>query len=379
MKKVRALCMWLVLLTKRLFKKPAFLAILILIPLVVFAYGLTAQEDSGMLTIVLSAQSPEDDLSQLLISELKESSNIIRFVCEEDPKTAEEMVYNGAADAAWILSPDLSKEIDAFVSGHYTGKGFVCVIVREETVPLLLANEKLSGKLFARCAKTYFVDHLRTEETALSELSDSQIEEYFDRVPFEEQLFSYAYVDDTKVNSKAMNYLLMPVRGILSILVLIGAMAAAMFYISDEQEGLFSWVNFKKKPFVELGCQTIAVGNVMLFTLISIFISELYVDIFRELLCAILYVLCCAAFGLLLRILCRKQQVIGMVMPILTMAMLVICPVFISLPGLKIVQLLFPPTYYLNAVYNSAYMVYMLFYTAVLWIMYRLAVKYFKL
>ncbi len=371
MKKIRGILLWLLLLTKRLYKKPAFLVILIVIPAVIFAYGLTAQEESGMITIILSAESPEDALSGSLIRELIDSSDLIRFICEKDAETAEEMVYNGAADAAWIILSSIEEDLVAFASGHYTGKGFVRVVAREETVPLLLANEKLSGKLFIHSAKSCFIQHLRNEEAALNDVSDEDIIRYFDGVTFEDELFSYSYISKSKPNSNAINYLLMPVRGILSILVLIGAMSAAMFYIADDSDGLFSWISLRKKPFVELGCQIIALSNIMAVVLIAIIAADLHVCIFRELLTAALYVLCCAIFGQLIRLLCGNRQSIGMLMPILAMLMLVICPVFISIPGLKTVQLLFPPTYYLNAVYNTDYLLYMVLYTVGLWTIYK--------
>lgn len=378
MKRVRNLLLWLLLLTKRLYKKPAYIAIMLIIPVVIFAYSLTARQDSGMLTIVLSAQMPEDSLSASIINELIDSSNVIRFIGEKDADAAESMVYNGAADAAWIVSADIEEEMKAFVSGHYTGKGFVRVVIREETVPLLLANEKLSGRLFVHCARKCFVEHLRQEDRLSNDLSDEVLAAYFDGVSFKDDLFSYSYITASQADSNAGNYLLMPVRGILSIIVLIGAMAAAMFYITDDQEGLFSWINLRRKPYVELGCQLITVSNIMAVVVIALFAAKLQVSVFRELLVAILYVVCCAVFGQLTRILCHNRQTIGMLMPLLAMVMLVFCPVFISFPGLKAIQLLFPPTYYLNAVYNTSYMFYMVLYTIVLWGLYKLSTLVLK-
>lgn len=374
MNKLRVLLLWLFLLTKRLYKKPAFLTILIGIPVVIFAYGLTAQEDSGMITVVLSSQNMEDEFSVSLIDELKDSSELIRFLVEEDPSVAEEMVYNGAADGAWIISSSAKEDLTSFVKGQYTGKGFVKVVVREETIPLLLANEKLSGRLFVKSAKACFLQHLR-KDAALKELSDAEIMGYFDGVSIEEDLFSYSYVSNSANNSNARNYLLMPVRGILSIVVMIGAMAASMFYISDDSDGLFSWISLRRKPYVELGCQVIALSNIMVVVLIAIFAAGLHVSVLRELLICALYVLCCAVFGQFIRMLCRTRQCIGMVMPLLVMVMLVVCPVFISLPGLKPLQMLLPPTYYLNAVYNNAYLAYLVLYTFVIGLLCRLMSK----
>ena len=378
MKSIRTFLMWLLLLTKRLYKKPAFLAIIILIPAVILAYSLVAQNDSGMMTVVLSAQDPQNHLSERLIKEFENSSDIIRFIHEEDPVVAEEMVYNGVADSAWIVSADIETELKAFVSGHYTGKGFVRVVVREETVPILLANEKLSGKLFVECARTCFVDHLRENESALKNTSDEELLKYFDNISFNEELFDYSYVSGAASEENARNYLLMPVRGLLSILVVIGAMAAAMFYMADEQSGLFSRVSLRKKQYVELGCQIIAVTNVMLVVLVALIAARLNVALYKELLVSVCYICSCAVFGQLIRLLCRNLQGVGMLIPLLSMVMLVICPVFISIPGITGLQLLFPPTYYLNAIYDLAYAGYMILYTVGLWLIYKCCAKLLK-
>ena len=374
MKKLRDLLLWLLLLTKRLYKKPAFWAILIIIPVVIFAYGLIAQEDSGMITIVLSAENRDDPFANALIDELKDSSSVIRFLEEEDPAVAEEMVYNGAADGAWIILLSAREDLYAFVKGQYTGKGFVRIVVREETVPLLLANEKLSGQLFVRSAKACFLQHLRGD-AALDGLTDTEIMGYFDSLSIEEDLFSYSYITRSKNNENAKNYLLMPVRGILSILVVIGAMAAAMFYIADDSAGLFSWISLRRKPYVEFGCQIIALGNIMAVILIAIIAAGLHVQILKELLVSAMYVLGCAVFGQFIRMLCRTERCIGMIMPLLAVVMLVVCPVFISLPGLGVIQMLFPPSYYLNAIYNNAYLGYFALYTLILWVACKLLKK----
>ena len=378
MKSIRVFLMWLLLLTKRLYKKPAFLAIVIIIPIIVLAYSIVAQQDSGMMTIVLSAENPESQLSQKMIAEFENSSEIIRFIYEKDPATAEEMVYNGAADSAWIISSEIELELKAFVSGHYTGKGFVRVVVREETVPISLANEKLSGKLFVECAKTCFADFLRENESTLQDVSVDTLLKYFDGVIFEEELFSYSYISGAASDENARNYLLMPVRGLLSVVVLIGAMAAAMFFISDDNSGLFSCVSLRKKQYVELSCQLIAVGNIMLCVLVALICAKLHVEIYKELSVAVSYICCCAVFGQLIRIFSRNLQTIGMLIPILSIVMLVICPVFISIPGMKGIQLLFPPTYYLYAIHDMAYVGYMLLYTIGVWLLYKLSSLFLK-
>ena len=61
---------WMLLLSKRLYKKPAFLLILLLIPLAVFGLGSMAEEDHGMLHILLVQRDPSDPLSSSVVARL---------------------------------------------------------------------------------------------------------------------------------------------------------------------------------------------------------------------------------------------------------------------------------------------------------------------
>ncbi len=375
MKKIRTLLMWLWMLTKRLYKKPAFLMLLLAIPLIVLGYGISAREDSGMMTIVLVCEDPADALSWSLANDLQESGNVIRFMDADTPDKGREMVSNGVADAAWIISKDIGQQIHDYVSGSYTGRGFVTVIVREETVSLMLANEKLSAKLFVECARSYFVQYFRENASRLDSVTDDQIRSYFDSVTFEEGLFSFSYVDTALSSENSMNYLLIPVRGILSVLILVCGMATAMFYISDENAGLFSWVEQKNKPHIELGYQLISAFNMAAVVLVALGFAGLSVRLGRELISMFLYGCCCCVFCQLLRLWCGRMHVIATVLPVLTVLMLAICPVFISLPALRHIQLLFPPTFYIHSVYNPRYLLYMLIYILIVKLIYVVSSK----
>lgn len=371
--RMRKILMWLLMLTKRLYKKPAFLMLLIAIPLVVLGYGMASREDSGMMTIVLACEDTADALSKRLVEELCESGSVIRFIHTEDPEEGREMVGNGVADAAWIIPKDLQKQISDYAAGIYTGYGFVTVVVREETVPLMLANEKLSAKLFHECARTGFLYYFRENVPEMQEASDETILTYFDSVSFDEGIFAFSYVDSDINNENSMNYLLMPVRGILAVLILIGGIATAMFYVSDDREGLFSWVGLMNKPNVELGYQVISIGNFGFVVLIALTLAGLSVGLFREVVCMLLYIFCCCVFCQLLRLWCGNLRALATVLPVLAVSMLAICPVFISVPALRHVQLLLPPTYYIHSIYNSEYLLYMLLYSLILKFTYELS------
>ena len=71
-----------------------------------------------------------------------------------------------------------------------------------------------------------------------------------------------------------------------------------------------------------------------------------------------------AAFCELIRSFCPSEAQMGALIPVLMVAMLVLCPVFLNFRLLQPVQYLLPPFYYLNAVHSAAYLCGMMLYTA---------------
>jgi hypothetical protein len=138
---------------------------------------------------------------------------------------------------------------------------------------------------------------------------------------------------------------------------------------------MFAWVPQRKKPLVELGCQCISIVNVSLVVLLSLSMVGLTVGWIREISIFLLFVPCVALFAMTVRRLCHSLPVLGMCLPLLTVVMLVVCPVFFDLDFTGALQFLFPPTYYINAPYSNRYLWAMPIYTAVLYCVYTAAGK----
>lgn len=355
--------MWIFLLSKRLYKKATFLVILALIPALVVGYSALAQEDSGILTVAL-AQEGSDPLVLQIWAELHESSQLIRFVDCDSPAAAEQLVRAGKADSAWIFPADLQWAMERFAASWSDRDALVRVLEREENVTLMLAREKLGGILFKYCAPEVYLDFARDNYPELEGLSDEALLEYYDAVHIPGNLFSFEDREDSGA-AEASSYLTTPVRGLLGVVIVLCALAAAMYYVQDRALGTFAWAPEGRLPMIELGCQLIAIFNVALVAWIALALSGMAASFFRELLILVLYALCTASFAMLVRRLCGGLRGLGTLLPLLVVVMLVVCPVFFDLGALRELQYLFPPTYYVGAVYHHRYLAYMALYTAV--------------
>lgn len=365
MAKLRRVSVWLWLLTKRLYKKPTFLVILALIPALVLGYGMVAREDSGVMTIALAAQDNSDPLAQSIIADLMESKLIYYRHCDT-PDEAMQLLQTGKADAAWIFSEDLEAGICKFITSFFK-RSVVKVVERESNVAMMLSREKLSGTVFAHCSPYIYLDYIRSELPQLDGVSDEQLMQYYNEVQVSGRLFEFSLMDGSDASELLENssYLTSPVRGLLAVVVVLCGLAGAMYAMQDEKRGTFGWIRHSAKPLAELAGEIVCVANAAIAMVIALVLSGVTEHWFRETVALLLFILAVSAFSMLVSRLCGSLRFLGMWTPILLVVMLVVCPVLFDLGDLFELQLLFPPTYYINAVYSDQYMLWMPIYTAV--------------
>jgi len=359
----RMLWGWL-LLQKRLLKKTVFWILLILIPILCFCYSTVSQEDSGIVTIAL-AQEAEDPLASQVINDLADSSQLIRFKICQTPSEAEALVLGGKADAAWIFPAQMQQRLEAFVANPKSTNAFVTVLEQEDNILLLLTHEKLGGTLYDLYAETVYLRYIREAIPEMAEASDEDLLRYYNEANFPSELFLFEQADGTPATLEHSNILTMPVRGLLGVVIVLCGIAAAMYYIQDQNRGTFSWLPVRQRPVIELISLWIAVGDLTLVALISLLVTGLSESILLELITLLGYSLCCSVFCMMLRCICNSISLLGALLPLLVVGMLVICPVFFNLSNLRQLQYLLPPTYYINSVYDPSCTLYMLLYTLV--------------
>ncbi|MBE6944281.1 MAG: hypothetical protein E7453_08555 [Ruminococcaceae bacterium] len=353
---------WCLLFLKRLYRKPIFLALLLLIPLLTFGYSSLSREDSGILTVAVAQRDSEDAFAAQMIADLCESSQLIRFTLCETAGEAEELVTYGKADSAWIFDEDLKNKVAAFVAKPERRNAFIDVIEREESMFLTMTREKLGGFVFSYLSPEFYLQYVRNNLPQLNGMTDSELMAHYDAVSLSDDLFTFAARESAP---KEQSYLLTPVRGLLAIVTLLCGMAAAMFYVEDTQQGLFSRIPMKNLPAMELLCQLIAVGNVALVATLAMLISGLGAELLPEIGLLVLYVPCVSLFSMLLRRILRGTVALGVAAPLLAIVALCVCPVFLDLAQLRTFSMLLPVNYAIRGAYNPIYLLYMGIHTAV--------------
>lgn len=369
--------LWAWMLSKRLYKKATFLLILVCIPVLVFGYGSVANQDSGVVTIALSCKDPGDPVAAGIMEDLVGSSRVIRFVQYASVQEAEYAVRTGKADAAWLFRENMQQAIADFVQSKSPRDGLAEVVLRESSLILSLTHEKLGGVLFASCAKPFYLDYVRKHVPELDLLTDEELSAYYDSVNQSGELFTYGEsVSPLKSGEKTQSYLHSPIRGLLAVVTVLAGLATAMYYIRDDSNGIFAWMSQGWRSFGEFGYQAISVFHVILVSEAALCLTGLQTDLWREFVVSLLFGLGCIGFSMVLRLICRSLRTLGIVLPLVVVAMIVICPVFYDLGRLRAFQYLFPPTYFVTGAYNDRMLLWAVLYNAALFAIYGILKKF---
>ena len=380
------------LLNKRLFKKPSFVIILCMIPLVVFGIRLIAGQESGIVRIALVnlAKDSKDTASGAgaIIDRLTDNDSVFLYSECASEEEALKMLEIDSVDAVWIFPRDYDERVAAFTqrliteqNGTDTGKrgdknnrgragekdgNAVTVIEREDTVLLQLARMELFGSMYSDLSYSLFENFIDLRIAGGEGADHSDCRKYYDNNRNSGSLFKYRDYDGNKIQDTGNGYLFTPVRGMLLLLLLLGGLAAAMYYRDDLDKEIFTWMPVGNRWIFEHVYLMTALIDGGLVVFVTFMITGLGVDFIRELVLMALYLLSSCCFCSIIRKITPGLRSLATLIPMLLLAMLVICPVFIYIRQLKILQLVCPPFYYLMADNNPRYLLYFSLYTAVI-------------
>ena len=352
---------------KRLFRKFGFIVILCLIPLMVVAMSLISTEESGAVTVALASGDDSDPIIRTLYAELRESEGVMHFPICESPEAAEDMVRRGEADAAWIFPEKTTEKLDRFLRVGNESAALVRLVCREDTPLLMMAREKLHAALFRTSAKQIYLNYVNKKvvEDFPEDFSptEEEIGKYFDLSAVELTLFEFAHADPSQIGD-AGHYLMVPLRGLLAVLIVLGGFAVTLYWMEDERRGLFAHIPLRRRAPVSFGYHLTAMSDLGIAVLAAIFLSGCSVGVGREILMMLLFLPAAAFFCIFVRLLCPKEAYLGALIPILLLGMLALSPIFFF-AGPKAVKLLLPTFHYLNAVNSDQYLLYLLVYDLV--------------
>lgn len=356
---------WYRMLNKCLWKKPGFLIIMCMVPLLAAGMRLASKEESGIVTIAVYAPDGKEAATEKIMEQIEQGTKVLQYVDTDSEEEAYEAVRSAQADMAWIFPADLQARMEQ-AAKHSVRDKLVTAAVREDTVVLRLAREKLYSALYASYAYAEYQEFIKSDVEKGNAVSERELRENYEKNVIDESLFQMVHVDGGEVTEEESDYLLAPLRGMLSLWLILCGLAASMFYIQDEKNGVFSRIPVRKRNDYALGFHMIVIGNGAVVMLAALGAAGLFTDWKREMASMLCFAVISALFCNMVRQLCRTRERLGACIPILLLMMFVMCPVFFDLKRMELLPVyLLPPYYYLKSIHGTGYFREMILYGAI--------------
>lgn len=355
MERLRNVLTWYGLLTRRFIRKKMYTFLLFCIPLLVFAMQLAAKEESGILHILLVCSEEAEEETISLVDELIGKKGMIYYERETDQDSAWERVSADQADGAWIFPDNFSASVDAFVQGK--APAVIHIYEREDTIPLQLAREQLFGTLYPRLSEALSKNYLEEKgifEDMTQEEAGQAFSEAYEGLLVEESIFRFVYLDQESadIRQDSFSYLTAPLRGMLAVMVLLCGMAVTLFYMQDEEKGLFQWMPIRYPAVFPLLYVLTGIFPSALAAYIALLLSGTFTSWGREGGLLLLYLLGVGGFCQILRCILGRIRRFAAAIPIILILCVALCPVFIGFRPCPALQQLLPPYTYLLGLHD---------------------------
>ncbi len=370
---------WYFALTKRLLKKPAFLIALILIPVITISVTVISKEESGIMTIAISAEDLDDEIYKGIVTTLNNEESSILYKEYSSPEKAKEAVERGKADSAWIFKEDISGKIKESV---WENKDipFAEVLVTKDSIFHKLAREKLYSLLYEHYSREVTLK-IGSEEKVFKKADvdvDEVLNSYFDEYSksLDKGLINFTFLNNENKELDDINYIASPLRGLLAVALTLCCYAAMMFSLHDENKGKYSMFSISKRLFLHYSNCFAAAILVAVMIFISLLVTRNIDNVITELCATVLLVFGAVFFCTFIGIICRTPGRMCIMLPLVSVMMLALCPIFINVNSMDWLSVCLPPTLYLRScVVSHSYLLQMLIYVAVGYVLSFLSYK----
>lgn len=351
---------WILLFQKRILKKPMFQITILLIPILLFLLFTFNKSSDSLVRVALI--SGNDEYSQNFVKDLLDSSNhvISYYQCDDESQMRKD-VLTGKAECGYIMPDDMPQKIAQFSSKKK--QGIITAIVKKESISTKIVNEIIYGRLFSERAYPVLKDFINEKQPdRLTSAEDEKMYDTFSKYLIEPLMFSFEYADGSKNDllnndDSSHNYYMLPVRGILSVLILVSSMSGVLMLSNDDRKNTWGFIRLSKRPAFNYFYIFMSILPIAICSLAAIFITGISTNVLNEIRLMVLYTLLLTGFSSLLKALIKNIYVLCSLIPVTVLLSLIICPVFIDIgsivPQSRFVRLFLPTNYYLDSIYSG--------------------------
>lgn len=340
------------LMMKRMLKRPAFLVLLIMIPFIAIGMSRLEQgEKNNVIIGIVTENNAEAAWQEDFWKLLQEQDGLLEFCKYDNSELLIQAIEKEELDCGFVLPENFMKKV---LENDWRES----VILYESSTSTMteFAKERIACAVFIIYSEDSYVNYIGKAE-AFAEAEEKGVgreaivtfaKEAYQSHLVDGSTFAFEYQGETNQNP-AIQEEQFPVRGILAVCIFLSGMCGLLLDWNDRQE--------KRFVLVSPAWMTTMV-NVWVPTIYTSFMSLIALGLLgeldhigKEIMSLLTYQFLIVMYCSIIRLILRRQETIAVAIPILTLASIVCCPVFIRLalylPVFRVVEKFFPVTYYL--------------------------------
>lgn len=343
--------MYLCLFIKRVLKRPVFLILMFLIPFISIWLKNVFTIDNINLKVALYTDD-STGIAYKSVKALVNTDDTISFVQCKSEEQLKELVSSGSCQCGYIIPAGLEKKFDNNAFRHSIR------VVRGTFTISPVTNEIVFSEIFnnyvVHVLKKYLKDNGLFKNRVLSDIYNETDAIYNEYMKGNES-YSFEYNNEEIIshdNSILLpGYLILSVRGILSVIIFVCALASGMQLYADNSNNIFRTLHgfrLYAARYMDILAITFVTG---LFCFAGVLLSG-SVNILYEIVAITAYILIASLVAFILCSIIKSKSLYCCIIPAIIILCLIICPVFIDISDFNSsfapIQYLFAPTWYLK-------------------------------
>lgn len=361
---------WFWLSCKRCAHRAVFVGILLLLPVgTCLIRGVEKEEGTEIRIAVCAEASEKQSLEVQLVEDLvnRGEGTLFRFYRCENEDAVKAEVASRRAECGYVIGTELREKLD---QRQYRRS------IRVYSAPSTVTAELSAEVVFAALAKRYdrelFLNYVEegaafglAAEGGRQEVLQAEAAALYDAWCRDGGTFRFVYrwldaaetPEDGRIVSVGQGSsddaaAIFPVRGMVAIYVFVMGLYTGVTSLRDEKQGLFLALPTDRRFACRLASMLGPATLAALSGLAALVSGGVWTAVWYELLVMAVYTAATVFSTYLLCLLCRKEEVLGSLIPFFLVGSLIFCPVMIDvgryLPPLEAAGRLFLPWYYLN-------------------------------
>lgn len=343
---------WIHKYIKRFFCQKIFLALLFVLPIGTFFFAYLAHRDTTSVKVGIVADSG-NAFSADIKGELVRHQGILQFFSFHSVEEMKREIQDGKIECGYAFPADMEEkysrhQYSGVVEQYYRKGGRFHNIVREV---VLTGIFRQYGEIMAKD----YIHHsglFRTEY-----VSDNVIEGQYRENLKDQKTFSILVNNTASVKKKLGDYLVAPIRGCISLLVLLAGFCGLSLYLEDRRRELPAALNGSMRYPLSVLSIVVPVFFVSLAGLLSEAVCGFGFLTIKEIAYMLIYDIIVVLFCNALSDIRMQGGALWVGALVYTCASAILTPVFINLtvflPGIQNFSYLCLPNYFLSAVFGG--------------------------